>query len=146
MSRSKAIGTAAETAVTRYANSLGIPARRVALAGAADHGDVWLWPVGGGARVCVEVKAGAKAAAPSWLLLEQWQAEAELESSRVNDCDVAVLVCKRRGSGLANAGDWHAWVRADDIHRGGGVLPWTMWRLADLLHVLIRLHPGWGLT
>lgn len=40
MSRSKAKGTAAETAVVKALESAGVPARRVALAGAADQGDI----------------------------------------------------------------------------------------------------------
>lgn len=114
MSKSKRIGTAAETAVRTAAEANGIPAVRVALAGSQDQSDVWLWPTGNGAKVAVEVKSGEQSANPSWTQIDKWFREAELEASRVSDCDVAVLVCKRKGSGMA--GDWFAWVRVSDLN------------------------------
>jgi hypothetical protein len=105
----KAKGTAAETAVVRLAEACGIPARRVALAGAADQGDVHLWD----GRVVIEVKS--RKSWPSWLDVDAWFREAESEAARVGNCDVAALVVKRPGHGPARAGDWFAWVRMADL-------------------------------
>ena len=137
---SKAKGTAAETAVVRLATAMGIPAKRVALAGAADQGDVWLWPEGNGARVVVEVKSRSKAW--TWTEVQKWWAEVDAESLRVPNCDVALLVVKRPGSGAPSAADWFAWVLGDELMYwagdGGAVretLPYVpgMWPLGSLL-------------
>jgi len=112
--RSKAKGTAAESAVKAAAEAHGIPAVRVALAGNQDQSDVWLWPINGGAKVAVEVKSGEQSANPSWTQIDKWFREAETQAARVSDCDMAVLVCKRKGSGMA--GDWHAWFRMSDLN------------------------------
>ena len=114
MNKSKAKGTAAESAVKAAAEANGIPAVRVALAGSGDQGDVWLWPVDNGAKICIEVKAGEQAANPSWGQIDKWFREAETQAARVSDCDMAVRVCKRKGSGMA--GDWHAWFRMSDLN------------------------------
>jgi len=114
VNRSKAKGTAAETAVRVAAEAAGLPAVRVALAGAGDQGDVWVFPEGNGAKVCIEVKAGEQAANPSWGQIDKWFREAETQAARVSDCDMAVLVCKRKGSGMA--GDWFAWTRISDLN------------------------------
>ena len=91
MSAAKARGTAAETAVVRYLSSLGIPAERRALKGAADEGDVWLWH----GRVVIEVKS--RRTRPSdEEIARMWQ-EAMREADRVPQCDVALLVLKRPG-------------------------------------------------
>ena len=122
---SKDKGTAAETAVVKLAAAMGIPAKRVALAGAADQGDVWLWPEGDGARVVVEVKDAASRTSknvglPSWTDLQDFWAEAEREALRVPNCDVTLLVVKRPGKGLDNAADWFAFALTNDL------LPWEM--------------------
>ena len=111
--RSKAKGTAAESAVKAAAEAHGIAAVRVALAGAGDQGDVWALPQGSGAKVCIEVKAGEQGANPSWTQIDKWFREAEDEAARTPNCDVAVLVVKRKGSGMA--GDWHSWARLSDL-------------------------------
>ena len=111
---SKRKGTAAESAVRTAAEANGIPAVRVALAGSQDQGDVWLWPVDNGAKICIEVKAGEQAANPSWGQIDKWFREAESEAARTPNCDMAVLVIRRRGSGMA--GDWHAWFRMSDLN------------------------------
>lgn len=113
MNPSRAKGTAAETAVARYLISRGITAHRAPLHGSEDRGDIWAAPTAHGYRVVVEVKAGAQAHNPSLPQVEAWQAEAEAEAGRVADCDMAILVLKRRGS--AKVWDWPAWVKVGDI-------------------------------
>lgn len=103
--RPKAIGTAAETAVARYAQSHGFPhAERIALHGALDEGDVQLCP-----GVVVEVKGGRRAETASDALVAAWLAETEVERTN-RGADVAILVLKRAGKGAPNAGSWWAYL------------------------------------
>jgi hypothetical protein len=102
-------GTAAETAVVRAATAHGIPARRVALAGNKDQGDVHLWD----GRVVIEVKS--RRGHPSWTEIDGWWHETEAECGRVTNCDIGVLVVKRPGTGVARAGDWFAWILMSDL-------------------------------
>ena len=116
MSRSKNIGTAAESAVTRYAQDNGFPdAERVALAGMLDRGDVRLCR-----GVIVEVKSGEAAVTASDRLIGEWLDETEAE--RVNaGASVGILVTKRRAVGHARAGQWWAHVRMAELR----VLGWA---------------------
>ena len=108
---SKAKGPAAESAVVKLAEAHGIPARRCALAGSQDQGDVHLWD----GRVVIEVKAYKTH--PSWTQVDQWWHETEAECGRVPNCRAGVLVIKRPGSGLDMAMDWFAWILASDLAR-----------------------------
>jgi hypothetical protein len=103
VNKPKAIGTAAETAVSRYLQAHGFPhAERRALRGIQDAGDIT-----GCQGICVEVKGGDAAKNASDLLVADWLEETEKE--RVNArADVGVLVLQRRGVGPANAGRWWA--------------------------------------
>ena len=122
MSKQRAIGTAAETAVVNAAVDRGITARRVALAGAQDQGDVHL----AHGRIVVEVKAGNAAHTASMAQAMAWYEEAALEASRVTAADMAVLVVKRKGK--ARAGDWRAFVSlADYAHVMGRGEPYPLW-------------------
>lgn len=110
VNKPKAIGTAAETAVTRYARTNGFPlAERRALAGAADLGDILLSP-----GVIIEVKAGKTAETASDQKIETWLAETERERHNAK-ADVALLVTKRKGHGPVNAANWWAHFRLADI-------------------------------
>jgi hypothetical protein len=93
MSRSKAKGTAAETAVVRFLHAAGFTqAERRTLGGAQDRGDI-----AGVPGVVIEVKNCARQELPAWV------AEAELE--RDNDrAGLGVVWHKRRGK--ADPGDW----------------------------------------
>jgi hypothetical protein len=104
MNRSKAIGTAAETAVVRAARARGFPwADRYALHGRNDIGDVFLCP-----GVIVEIKGGDWARKASDALIEDWLAETERE--RINaQAPVGFLVVQRAAVGAANAQRWSAW-------------------------------------
>lgn len=108
MSSSKAIGTRVESAVTNEFLSHGIHAQRTALAGSQDVGDVHV----DYGRMVIECKGGEAAHSASWNLLAAWWLEAEAEAARVPECDLAVLVVKRKGSGKAR--DWRAFVRIDE--------------------------------
>ena len=112
-------GTAAESAVVKLAHAHGIPARRCALAGNQDQGDVHLY----NGRVVIEVKAHK--GHPSWTQVDAWWHETEAECGRVPMCDIGVLVIKRPGSGLAYAMDWFAWIRMAE-------LSWWMTRGHDI--------------
>jgi hypothetical protein len=91
--RSKAKGTAAETAVVGYLNANGYPlAERRALAGAADKGDI-----AGVTGVAIEVKNCAKTE------LGAWVDEANVEARNAGDA-AGVVWHKRRGKG--SPGEW----------------------------------------
>jgi hypothetical protein len=93
VSRSKAKGTAAETAVVRFLRAVGFTqAERRTLGGAQDRGDI-----AGVPGVVIEVKNCARQELPAWV------AEAELE--RDNDrATLGVVWHKRRGK--ADPADW----------------------------------------
>ena len=121
----------------------GVPAIRPALAGAGDHGDVWLWPQGNGARVMVEVKDQPSAFAhfPGGVLLQDWWAQTEREVLNVPDADLGILVVKPKGVGYPRAGEWWAWALAGDLNAWAaghghpqpvGDVP-GMWLLDELL-------------
>lgn len=122
MARPKDIGTAAETAVVNWAKDHGFPqARRLALAGADDQGDVELKP-----GWTVEVKGGRAAETASDLQIDLWLVETGQEFlayTRATRLPVpsmgTMLVTKRKGYSADRAGYWSAWMR--------------LWWLADLL-------------
>ncbi len=96
MSRNKAKGTAAESAVVAYLRGLHWPhAERRASNGAHDRGDVTL---GNGAGVVIEVKNRRD------LALAEWVDEAAVEGTNAH-ADVAVVWHKRRGKG--SPADWY---------------------------------------
>lgn len=90
VNRSKARGTAGETAVVRYLQAHGWPhAERRQLRGRLDAGDVTGCP-----GLCFEVKAGDAARNASDALIVRWLAETETE--RVNaSADIGILVVAR---------------------------------------------------
>jgi hypothetical protein len=101
---SKAKGTAAETAVIRYARANGFPlADRLTLSGRYDRGDVLLCP-----GAVLEVKAGKAATGASYGQVLAWLDETERE--RVNaHADVAALVVQRAGYGTGRVEAWTFW-------------------------------------
>lgn len=103
MTRSRDIGTVAETAVVAYLRTHGWPnAERRALAGAHDLGDVTGTP-----GLVWEIKAGRAAEAASDGLIGDWLEETETERRNAG-ADLGVLVTKRAGFGPARAASWHA--------------------------------------
>lgn len=120
MSRSKDIGTRAETAVVRYLRGAGWPhAERRALTGARDLGDVTGTP-----GIVWEVKA--RKALISDREIAEWMDETETE--RVNaGATVGVLVVRRAGVGEGNAGRWWAYLTAGTVTglaSEGGFVPY----------------------
>lgn len=108
MSKAKAKGTAAETAVVKFLRDNGFPyAERRALHGTVDKGDIT-----GCGPVVFEVKNHAKMDLAGWIK--------ELETETVNaEANVGAVVAKKRGT--TNPGDWYA------------VMPfeWFVWLLKE---------------
>lgn len=104
VNKPKQIGTAAETAVTRYLVRNGFPkAERRALMGEYDQGDINT----GDRRIVIEVKGGNAAKTASDNQIAAWLVETDTE--RVNArAQVGVLVLQRAGVGAPNAGRWWA--------------------------------------
>ena len=98
MSRSRGIGTTAETAVVRYLRTRGFDhAERRALTGAHDQGDITGTP-----GLCWEIKSGRAAETASDGLIQDWIDETE--SERLNArADIGILVTKRPGYGPCTA-------------------------------------------
>ncbi len=103
MSKQRAKGTAAESAVVAALHRGGFPeARRNPLAGAKDVGDI------GGLPIAIEVKNHVKTQ------LGLWVPEAQREAHNAG-LDVGVVWHKRRGVGLANAQDWYVTMTGVDL-------------------------------
>ena len=100
MTKSKDIGTRAETAVVKCAQAHGFPnAERLALRGALDVGDVRLTP-----SVHLEVKAGMQASWPSPHQVRLWRKEAAAEARNAGAGIDCYLVTKLARS--ANPLEW----------------------------------------
>lgn len=109
--RSKAKGTAGETAAVRYVQTnLYKNAVRPALHGPNDIGDIAV------PRLVFEVKLGSRLKIPQWLN--------EAEAERVNaKADYGILLIKPVGIGLPRVGEWWAMMRMEamvGLLRGAG--------------------------
>lgn len=135
--RPKAIGTAAETLVTRWLRTNGYPhARRLALAGASDTGDIEATP-----GLMLEVKAGQQTRRPGDADLEAWCQQTAAETTFYDDLtcaggSIGLLVLQRHGT--RDVSRW--WVVTRGTWQG------YVWReLGDVLHdaaiVPVRLQP-----
>lgn len=109
MSKSRATGTQAETAVVRYLQNWWPAAERRALSGNKDKGDV-----AGIAGICIEVKAAKTQ------LIGPWQRETETE--RINaGAERCMLVVKRSYKTVAR---WDAYMPLAQLDLlTGGLLP-----------------------
>lgn len=118
MARPKDIGTQCETAVANYLVSMGFKdAERRSLKGNKDCGDIT-----GVRDLCVEVKGGKAAECASDNQIESWLDETETE--RLNaKVPLGVLVIKRKGVGVGNAGRWWAIERMGTSY-GKATLRW----------------------
>lgn len=88
MSKAKQKGTSFETAVTNYIIAKGIPAKRKALAGALDEGDV---DVGSPPKLVLECKNCRTYSFPQWV--------EESTTEAANAGLPCVVVAKRNGKG-----------------------------------------------
>jgi hypothetical protein len=115
MSKSKNIGTRAETAVRNYLLSVGyspLDAHRNVLKGQDDEGDVWLRESYG--LIVFEVKGGKAAKEASYEQIKKWYAEAEKERNNAAG-KLGFLVTQRAGVGYPRAGDWWAYANLSDL-------------------------------
>lgn len=119
MNRSKAKGTAAETAVVRWVRVNGFPgADRQPLRGNRDAGDIALAP-----GIILEVKSVATAASgqPGAKLLETWLAQTDVETANAGAAH-GLLVVKR--SGTADPRKWWCYMRLGEwLRLTGAHLP-----------------------
>lgn len=146
--RPKQIGTKFETDTARYLTVSGIAAERIALHGTEDQGDV-VHP-----GLTFECKGGHAAETASDEQIRIWLVETERERGH-RGADHGVLILKRKGKGLASAGQWWAiltgrsfvelachlddW-RGDDIY--GESVPPVRLLLADAVTLLRRAGYG----
>lgn len=115
MSKSKDIGTRAETAVRNYLLSVGydpMTAHRNVLKGSADEGDVWLRESYG--LIVFEIKGGKSAKDASYEQIKKWYEEAEVEKANANG-KFGFLVTQRAGVGYPRAGEWWAYAKLSDL-------------------------------
>ncbi len=115
MSKSKDIGTRAETAVRNYLLSVGydpMTAHRNVLKGSADEGDVWLRESYG--LIVFEIKGGKSAKDASYEQIRKWYEEAEIEKANA-DGKFGFLVTQRAGVGYPRAGEWWAYAKLSDL-------------------------------
>ena len=147
MSKQRAKGTAAETAVLRYVRGEGFPwAERMALTGAADCGDISLLP---GRLVVIEVKSHASAATgqPGDAQLTEWMRQTRAE--RVNaGADYGILVVKRKGT--TDPGRWFGFLEPAALFSllgstgspPAGMSGWPCLPFADV--ILLLRQSGYG--
>lgn len=118
MSKSKAIGTRAETALRNYLLSEGyseLEAHRNVLTGKDDEGDVWLREPRHG-LIVFEVKGGKAAKEASHEQMKKWYEEARKEKENAG-ANFGFLVTQRAGVGYPRAGEWWAYVSLGDLSR-----------------------------
>jgi hypothetical protein len=116
MSKAKAIGTRAETAVRNYLLSVGyteLEAHRNVLTGSDDQGDVWLRDENHG-LIVFELKGGDMAKKASYEQCLKWYAEAEREKKNAG-ANFGFLVTQRSGVGYPRAGEWWAYANLGDL-------------------------------
>jgi hypothetical protein len=133
LSKSKNIGTRAETAVRNYLLSTGyseLAAHRNVLKGSDDEGDVWLREENHG-LIVFEVKGGKAAKEASHGQMAKWFQEAETERDNAS-AKFGFLVTQRAGVGYPRAGEWWAYANLSDL-----IVLRTGLRVAD--NTLVRL-------
>lgn len=116
MSKAKAIGTRAETAVRNYLLSTGyteLEAHRNVLTGSEDQGDVWLRDENHG-LIVFELKGGNMAKNASYEQCLKWFSEAQREKKNAG-ANLGFLVTQRAGVGYPRAGQWWAYATLGDL-------------------------------
>lgn len=99
---SKAKGTRAETKIVRYLEYCGWRAKRKALTGSNDEGDIECLPPNGRKWLTLEVKAGKQTAIPNRTQLNEWLRQADIEAKNAG-CDKSYLVVVRYRRQLIDA-------------------------------------------
>lgn len=89
---SKQKGTRAETKVVRYLEDHGFVARRQALAGSNDPGDIEAYAPNSSDKIIIEVKTGKQTVAPSRNQIEEWCKQAQVEAEHSQGCPVLIIV------------------------------------------------------
>jgi hypothetical protein len=120
MSKSKDIGTRAETAVKNFLLTVGyspLEAHRNVLKGSADEGDVWLREATHG-LIVFEVKGGKSAKEASYGQVLKWFEEADVERFNAS-ANYGFLITQRAGVGYPRAGEWWAYARLSDLFKLG---------------------------
>ena len=110
MSKSKDIGTRAETAVKNFLLTAGyspLEAHRNVLKGSADEGDVWLREATQGGKRANEESHGQTL---------KWFGEADVERVSAS-ANYGFLVTQRAGVGYPRAGEWWAYARLSDLFK-----------------------------
>jgi len=144
MSKAKAIGTRAETAVRNYLLSVGygqLEAHRNVLTGSDDQGDVWLRDENHG-LIVFELKGGDMAKKASYEQCLKWYKEADREKKNAG-ANFGFLVTQRAGVGYPRAGEWWAYATLGDLSNfryGIGIADSTIVRLT--LRELVKLIHG----
>lgn len=104
MSRNRAKGTLAESALVKYLTANGFPhAERRALAGELDKGDIT-----GTIGLAWEVKNAKTYKFPAWLD----ETKFETENAKA---DFGILIVKPNGVGVGNVQDWWAVLTVEDL-------------------------------
>lgn len=116
--RPRDIGTAAESAVLRVLRTAFPSAERSPLRGSKDQGDImntpFVWEVKGG-HAAEDASAGQVLA---WLGETEVEAENHFDSRSARgqlSYGYGFLITKRKGKGMASAGDWWAHLWSDDL-------------------------------
>lgn len=113
VNKSKAKGTAAESATVSFLQANGFPyAERLALQGGKDRGDITGIP-----GICIEVKNESEYTFASWMN----ECVVETENSKA---DFGMVVAKPRLVGTTRTGQWYAIMYANPF--------WDLWREAKL--------------
>jgi Holliday junction resolvase len=99
---SKKKGTNAESKVVRYLEDHGFVARRLALAGSNDPGDIEAYAPDSMDKIIIEVKAGKQTAAPNRTQIEEWCRQTKIEAKNSN-AEHGVLVVVRFHRNLKDA-------------------------------------------
>jgi hypothetical protein len=142
MSKAKAIGTRAETAIRNYLLSTGyseLEAHRNVLTGSQDQGDVWLRDENHG-LIVFEAKGGKMAKEASYEQVRKWFAETQKEKKHAS-ANFGFLVTQRAGVGYPRAGEWWAYAELGDLSNlryGIGIPDSTLVRttLAELVKLV----------
>ena len=99
---SKQKGTRAETRVVRYLEEHGFVARRLALAGSNDPGDIEAYAPDSTDKIIIEVKGGIQTQAPRRSQIEEWCRQAKVEGCN-SEAKESVLVIVRYKRALEDA-------------------------------------------